>query len=931
MNYISYKTSPKRKSINKDDRSTQKKQKKNLQNDQQTISEPLSQFLDASCGITPATFAARRLPEIKSLWRSELFHEWERKNQLKQQKKHKFLKEENVWKSGGKKSCDRHLRRRTGSYNPRRHHRNHNDLSSKLINNMISRKKKPESRRARRKPELLRQLHTNYASKISPSIFWLRTHYWHSKRFHMANLFKWILPLVHTNRGVTPSLRYSVTLQDSTYLTAQPLDIQISCDSNEEYRKALNLLFERMIPQICGPPPLNFTNESFFTGYKTLYYTLYYPNSYPCRPIGPAQFMFRQGLNKDDIKQEHLLKDQNPVNYYSVLTIYVHPSIRIETKEIVDNLISEINNHYNNISETNSEEEETSTQKSTSNITKTPKFSLNNTTSKALLCLRGNHATKCLMKALSPMIQESNENILLSSKRKRIWQNINHQLTLYNNESDVNRKPCCIDDLLMCSEFNHGDTIRILIPQNEMNQDETNLDTSEINNDIHCTLIFKSPNENQSKLNAHVSGWDLLLSPQNASTVFQKLYLHNACTIGLVEECAACLEADPPIPVFPRDYPDTEQGKIYWNTHTDAQINVEKDRKEYIDDWAMLRALWEHEKDRCNQKIKRTKRKMKRKKELEKYDTKITNKKELKNNVVSNRNIWKCMTKLARNDSYIELKDDDENENKNKTIDLSANDYLVVVRGKMHGNPFLQSLYGSANVSPSYQNTKDEEIMKDATHDMKAINCRRPRRRVKDPSQPVIAYPLDSNSMIEQHVSICRNLLQNLSLPALLRCFVIIDGKGKLLPSAKISECNDEEKNDDIANNQPDEMPKNKNANESMGMKDMNKRKKEECMNTSCYDIGYIVAGSFSQGRGRFIGTGFVSASRFLQCIIRACKEKRNLVILNSLMHNQNTHVSKDESRNGMKDGSKGIYLRVYVRNPVPNAMKRKALLTLLF
>ena len=53
-------------------------------------------------------------------------------------------------------------------------------------------------------------------------VFWLTTHLWHAKRFHMHdNLFGWKVPLVHANRGARAALRmaseHHTLVQDVTW------------------------------------------------------------------------------------------------------------------------------------------------------------------------------------------------------------------------------------------------------------------------------------------------------------------------------------------------------------------------------------------------------------------------------------------------------------------------------------------------------------------------------------------------------------------------------------------------------------------------------------------------------------------------------------------------------------------------------------------
>ena len=79
--------------------------------------------------------------------------------------------------------------------------------------------------------------------------------------------------------------------------------------------------------------------------------------------------------------------------------------------------------------------------------------------------------------------------------------------------------------------------------------------------------------------NYSACGFDLFLCPvsstvrnleeAHAKTIFHNLVLAGACPIGLTEEAALQLDCDPPLPLFPRDYPDTVQGKLYWSSNID--------------------------------------------------------------------------------------------------------------------------------------------------------------------------------------------------------------------------------------------------------------------------------------------------------------------------------------------------------------------------
>lgn len=884
--------------------------------------EPLSQFLDASCGVTPATFAARRLPEIKALWRSILYEESQ--NQLLKQENeqsNETSREENVWKSGGKKSSDRHLRRRTGSFNPTRHHRfpartkDKNNEQNEEDNKSGSYNKQIKCRRARRKPALLCQMHTDYASTSTSTTHWLQTHHWHTKRFHMANLFQWSLPLAHTNRGITPTLRYDVTLQDSTYLTAQPIEIQINrddCDENGQ-NIFLQILLQQILPQICGPPPLQFTDDEFILGKKMLDYVVYLPNSYPCRPIGPARFLLRRNSYE---------KNEDHHKSRFVLTIFIHPSIRSRTKQILEHIISQVNDKIDDKKEKIVDEQNATKNEDNSDDETCEKdakqvlaFQLADSAPRALLCLRGNHATKCVMEALSPIFagksdmgNDSNENE--DEEERIIWDEIQHQVSTSCNNDDSQ-----LDDIALRSCLGHGSALDMLIPRSDdcffkHHEQEKNLKKESTQTFISCIFFSQSPNDkydtNSNRLNALVSGWDLLLPVEHAKSIFLTLNHHGARTIGLVEEAAAKLEADPPLPLFPRDYPDTEEGKIYWGGNAvdnyDAVSGMKQRNDRAVGDWKILRNLWEHDKDRCGTLIKRL------------CNRRMHDHQEAKNNVKEEKSNSKSdslenVLNIGKNDVWDDFVNVTAIGSDSLTMSINDNEeenHLVVVRGT-HGAPFLQALSESACVSL----TGESEINEGSSNISRmshSLRRRRPRRKVRNPHQPINAYHLSSKKLTTNHIAICESLLSTLSLPALLRCYLVVEGKGVLSPRAIISAYRAEDTTQDGTSNVYD-------------MDDDNDSKSSSLNSLNAISsIGFVVAGSFSQRRGKYIATGFVSAARFLQCIIRACEEKRNLVIVDSSFRCDKEHVH-----------SKRINMLVTVRNPSPGSIGRKTTLSLLF
>jgi len=854
----------KRKSINQKKRSTrpgENNRSSDHNTEQQKCKEPLSQFLDASCGVTPATFAARRLPEIKALWRKSLYLDsLEKLNNDKEG----FKKEDN-WKSEGKKLSVRHLRRRTGSYHPRRHHRYPN-LKSSSQNTEIT----FNARRARRRPALLRKLHANFASESPPNkCYWLPTHHFHAKRFHMTNLFNWNMPLVHTNRGVGPSLRYDVTLQDASYLTARPLEIQLGLDLEKaEYDKTLcSLLVTQILPQICGPQ-LHFADDSFLQGHKMMDFVLYYPNSYPCRAIGPVQLLFLS--SKHNFGQSRS-EESKHVTQNSTFTIFAHPSIRSRIKEVFELMTAKINEHYKDGYKQSPIEDDVNTNTS-------PILHVLDGSPKALLQVRGNRATKCVLEALSPKFEyeeksdsdDEHSEESFEEKRINVWKDIQQIIQRESiGENEVDR---LIDDIKLRAPLEHDSVLHSFISTHDKSLIEIQPTQNQDQYPFPCMLISKSPNYkrdsdngvgNNTLLNSHVSGLDILLPPALTKFVFQILHNKGARAIGLVEEAAAKLEADPPLPLFPRDYPDTEEGKLYWmcdvqdtiekQNQTNVIYHGERDENARSHDWYTLRSLWEYRKDRCGTLIKKLKKKNSQSESVIE-SSKVT--------------FWKDIVSLV----------------KCTKNNIEGSNYdLVVVRGKAHGGPFMQALSGS-------------------TCDFKNLKCmktktRRPRRKVRNPNQPIDANFLQDSELVDQHVSLCTTMISSLSLPALLRCFLVIDGKGAIGSKAIISEYSaqvKESSQNDVHDN--------------------------EC-------IGVVVSGAFSPGRGKYLASGFVGARRFLHSIAKACKQKKNLVMVNSSFHNRLC----DTKSSSLQTHTKHVALVVSVQNRASKSLNRRGFLTIIF
>jgi Ribonucleases P/MRP protein subunit POP1 len=68
----------------------------------------------------------------------------------------------------------------------------------------------------------------------------------------------------------------------------------------------------------------------------------------------------------------------------------------------------------------------------------------------------------------------------------------------------------------------------------------------------------------QTLTNWVACGLDVFCAPALAKLLFLSLILGGACPIGISEEALLATECDPPLPVFPRDFPDTAEGMAYW-------------------------------------------------------------------------------------------------------------------------------------------------------------------------------------------------------------------------------------------------------------------------------------------------------------------------------------------------------------------------------
>ena len=753
------------------------------------------QFLDASATVRAGLFGARRLPEIKSLWRQMVQGELNTPNVKSNDRTTATIRR--AGKCGGGKLSSRHLRRRTNSHRPRRRYRYRpprgkgdssgdgvglkeelvkcsdcNAMGDNAINavhsdrSMLQRKQK--CRRARRKPALLKlshshwwhpQTHNTQMNAPEAPHKWVPSHLWHAKRFHVSPpLFSWSIPLIHSNRGSRASLRLAssethpkCTIQDATW-EVNGCAIQLSVnkvDSSPQSTEQPTLI--SILEHLCGPDAQFLNEENIVMGKQAGEGLIYEVNACPLKPIGPATFMFGKSW---------------PGNGSVNVSILTHPAIHQRVISLITAILP-------------------------SDVDSNTKVTLSSVPL-ALLRVRGRASTSTISAVL-----EHAESISL-----------------------LNR------------DVHHGTLI-------EIGTSPPLTDSKQISNTItqKSLMLLKShiPNQSYQHLphNLASSGWDILCHPSTCSSLFQSFVTSGgACAIGLAEDSRANLEAYPPLPLFPRDYPDTDEGKAYWEGRdastaslTEKESSDKKLPRAAWKDWAVIRACIEGSWGKINTPLKRTIRHWKE------YDTH------------QQRGVGKEKSSAAPGESSLELTKDSTFGGANRVLihwsSLISTDEesTVVVRGSF-GIPFLQLLNGCGRLcQPSSGSNLTE-----------SKDRRRPRRKVRPPNSIVHASPL-SLKVSEAHSSFCQQLKASLSLPALLRCELYCEGKGTLEVGNLILSL--VSKNDGIGDVS--------NFDDGVGNDDVNDEKTRASV-----PLGVVVAGGFSPSRGKCHGIGFVGAAKLI-------------------------------------------------------------------
>ncbi len=653
-------------------------------------------FLDATSSVSASTFGARRLPELKSLYfatrpehndSDHIIHE--RKNLL----------------SGGGKRSSRHLRRRTTAIHSRRH-RHRYPSPNKAI------EYKGSTRKSKRKKT--HHLESEHLQWLSPKVaieavsidendesdqlpwnkMWQVTHRWHAKRFHLLSsplsvkkerdpvLGKWTgIPLVHTNRGPRAAIRLSQNKDKSSELSSvmvrdvtwevQPLLLRVVNSNNErklfKANEAAQFLLQNL-GKIC--PGL-------------------------LQPAGGGEALSDFFSGKLSI-QETLYEPDSfpsgaigpgswrmlPGNSESAIEIRCHPSIRPRIQGMLQQLASNI---------------------PSSSSLRLKLETVSERTPRICFRLFGIHSLNALNKVLA--LYQGNEKEFLDKHKIR------------ESSSGI---------------LSNGSIIRIKSVM--MTNEATNTVTDDI------VLIYRAPRSLDCPANCAIAGWEVHCT----NAVFAKALwlslvtlddsssgIRGCCAIGLIEDYHMRLECEPPIPVFPRDYVDTEDSHKYWGSSS-ASCSWKRIRQVCEGGWGRLPI-----------------EKEKRLDALEMID----------------------FGKFVPLDESESETGADEDNKKQSSI--------VVVRGAF-GQPFVDAIRALCG---SYASSEGPSP---STLDPQITKRRRRNRRPSCPKNKVILSPPLSEAARISLADYCRNLSSSLTLPAALLVHIRAIGKGTIAPGMGI-------------------------------------------------------------------------------------------------------------------------------------------------
>jgi hypothetical protein len=824
--------------------------------------------------VSVGKFASRRFPEMEEFWRrhvisSGIFLDSSTYEDRRISDRSFFYTQATRYlkSQGGTCNSNRHLRRRTKSHTPIQRHRFPTTPPLPMDSAVVP---ATSNRKAlRRNTFKLQSIHRGWwnnadmlnddtreeSYRSSSATNWLETHVWHAKRFYLSPPLTfgesssgvncnntWCIPLAHTGRGIRSLFKRlnseespACTIQDHTWMH-QPL-LHFLITSNFEY------FLQNFGRRILGLPcdnEANGGNVNFCM--DTIFYEL---DSYPLNCIGPGR-MYSCSEETSEGNRMHVF-------------LSTHPSIRkhVETELItwIDGLSNDGNSHVRFITKGN---EDILGTKNTIKLLSNPT---------ALFSIRGLGSTK----TISSTLKLKNDNSCLKEGIQQFFPfHCDHQKKLQQIPHLT-----MLSAIIQIKKLKNGDS-KIVV-----SDDQDKATMKEKIHSISCLIIFVSPPAQNYRCSA-ISGWDIICPAFHAKTIFLALQ-NNALAIGLCEENAIFLESG--YPQFPRDFPDTPEGKKYWAVTHDNENS-----------WGIVRTCHEKSGRRFATYIKRARRRnLQRRAKAECFSVNegIITEDDVEQNQSHDTQL---LSNIKQQTSFISI-DWNTLLSTENNAPASNHSQVVLVRGEAFGMPFRQVLsgmgllvpYGKISSSNPVRSIKErEEVVKPYSKDDNASNNQqpkrvkhRPRRKVLPISRQAQAFP-NSKLNKDDHLKLCKDLLGALSLPALLRCSLLLCGKGMINAGDYIYEF--------------------------MKTKEIDKTGaicKESLL------LGRVTAGYFSHSQGCVLGIGIISAKHFLSVVYRASLASTVLV------------PDRAGHKNSCTD--RRVELRVFIKN-AKNANKNQVL-----
>ena len=724
-------------------------------------------IVDATTMISVGTFAARRLPELKQLWYSNPAVKKEKGDVIQ-----KMIT--NLSSQGRKCHSTRHLRRRTKSFMPRRRHRQANSVGEPS---------EKQCRRKRRKPVTMQNLNRGWWDEPThkDAKWWLETHIWHAKRFYMCSLGNWRIPLMHTNRGTQSALRLvkfnpnhettgpGCIILDHTYMHQPLIRIGNSGATGSTIHQQIQFILEILKSIGINLPSIS---SLILLGRQAKDVVVHEKDSYPRGCIGPGRLKF-EWLDLSNI----------------CALLSVHPCIWMHVHDLIQELQKE---KCASSKESNKVIDQQTTKKVELEAELIQHRTIHHSYEPtACLSLRGVNSTKVLINGIKPStndvsakplaLQKLQNNISLSwdilqSLPQDAHCRIPHLsiipvvVKLFHLENgDTLCKAQAEFGVKQTSETNKDEMLDSsadsdlaqMLRDQEANVSELNLCSnwleqisSEVDEhiaqppssknknelDVICTLVSICPNSKQVAANAGVSGWDILCPATHAKAIHLALTLYGAAAIGLAEEAALMLEADPPLAHFPRDYPDSLQGQLYWSNQKST-------------DWSLIRSCLEQNSGgRCRLSVQKS---------VNSYEAQIEPKEDANSGVIQKQQHSESQetpqksANSSYNISWTELPN-------SRSDEEEKDGEIVIVRGSVYGQPFRQALELDCKFSEGLTD----------------VNTKLRHRRGKKKGLPC---DLDNMKVqLQVKANLCDRLSQSLSLSAFIFCSITLCGKGTI-------------------------------------------------------------------------------------------------------------------------------------------------------